>query len=115
MTLRNNSPTSKEIKNLRRLIKTVCDDRQAVAQSLLLEIEFMSKTLIKLKEEVELEGPTSVIVQGSQTLPCINPSLKAYTSLIQRFGVIYKQLTDLLPQSEGTKEKDALLEFLKKY
>jgi len=115
MALERNPPISKEMRDLKKLLKQIPDDRKAVAQSLYNELFFMDGTLTKLRNQILEEGPTSVLIQGPQEMPVQHPALKAYVALIQRFGVIYKQLTDLLPQSEGTKEKDALLEFLKKY
>jgi len=115
MVLGRNPPITKEMRDLKKLLKQIPDDRKAVANSLYNELLFMDGTLTKLRNQILEEGPTSVLIQGPQEMPVQHPALKGYIALIQRFGVIYKQLTDLLPQSEGTKEKDALLEFLKKY
>ena len=105
----------KEMKDLKLILEEVPEDRKPIAQSLYNELEFMQRTLVKLRAQVDLEGPTSVLVQGPQEMPVQNPALKGYAVLIQRYGVIYKQLTDLLPKSEGAEKSDALVDFLNRY
>ena len=103
----------KNLNGLRKLIKTIPKDRQAIAESLYNELVFMQKTLLKLKEQVEGEGPTAMFKQGKQEFIREHPALKGYNTTIQRYSLLYKQFTDLLPPSNNIPQTDPLLEFLK--
>lgn len=104
---------SKNMKKLKKLVKQVPKDRQPIAESLFKELIFMETTLIKLKEQISLEGPTAMFKQGAQEFLREHPALKGYNTTIQRYSLLYKQLTDLLPDSADKKEEDPLLDFLK--
>lgn len=104
--------TSKEMKELKKILKQIPKDRQAIAQSLYDELEFMQQTLSRLKEQVLAEGPTAMFKQGKQEFLREHPALKGYNTTVQRYSLLYKQLVDLLPPAAQT-QKDALLEFIK--
>ncbi|EPY2274573.1 hypothetical protein ACXAUS_003473 [Clostridium sporogenes] len=108
-----NIEISKEMKKLNKILKEVPKDRQPIAQSLFEELAFMQKTLVKLKEQIEKEGPTSMFKQGKQEFLREHPALKGYNTTIQRYSLIYKQLTDLLPPTTGTNKSDPLIDFIK--
>lgn len=108
-----NIEISKEMKKLDKILKEVPKDRQPIAQSLFEELVFMQKTLVKLKEQIEEEGPTSMFKQGKQEFLREHPALKGYNTTIQRYSLIYKQLTDLLPPTTGTNKSDPLIDFIK--
>ena len=104
---------SAELRKLKRILKEIPKDRQPIAESLFNEISFMEKTLVKLKDQVEAEGVTTVFKNGSQEFVKEHPALKAYNTTIQRYSLLYKQITDLLPPTVPKEEKDALLDFIK--
>lgn len=106
-----NIEISKEMKKLSKILKEVPKDRQPIAQSLFEELVFMQKTLVKLKEQIEEEGPTSMFKQGKQEFLREHPALKGYNTTIQRYSLLYKQLTDLLPPTTGTDKSDPLIDF----
>jgi hypothetical protein len=108
------APTSKNMKDLKKLLKQIPADRQAIAQSLYNELEFMQKTLVQLKETIERDGPTAMFKQGVQEFLREHPALKGYNTTVQRYSHLYKQLTDLLPPAAGPQQKDPLLDFIKK-
>ncbi|EPY2304111.1 hypothetical protein FDF18_15310 [Clostridium sporogenes] len=108
-----NIEISKEMKKLSKILKEVPKDRQPIAQSLFEELVFMQKTLVKLKEQIEEEGPTSMFKQGKQEFLREHPALKGYNTTIQRYSLLYKQLTDLLPPTTGTDKSDPLIDFIK--
>ncbi len=105
--------TSKEMKKLKTLLKQIPEDRQPVAQSLYNELAFMQKTLETLKAQIDEEGPTAMFKQGAQEFLREHPALKGYNTTVQRYSLLYKQLTDLLPASAGTPEEDPLLAFMR--
>lgn len=103
---------SKEMKELKKILKAVPEDKQPIAQSLFTELVFMQNTLIKLKENIQVEGETVLFKQGQQEFMKANPSLKAYNDFIQRFSSVCKQTIDLLPEVEKVDCSDPLKEFL---
>lgn len=104
---------SKDMKQLKELLKQIPKDRQPIAESIYNELSFMQKTLNSLKKQVEEDGPVSMFKQGSQEFLREHPALKGYNTTVQRYSLLYKQLTDLLPPAEAPKETDPLLEFIK--
>ncbi|RXM73642.1 hypothetical protein DP144_13910 [Clostridium tetani] len=108
-----NTEISKELKKLKKIIKNIPKDRQPIAQSLFEELVFMQKTLVELKKQIEEEGATSMFKQGKQEFLREHPALKGYNTTIQRYSLLYKQLTDLLPPTTGTDKSDPLIDFIK--
>lgn len=104
---------SKEMKELKRILNQIPADRQAIAQSLYNELEFMQKTLVKLREQVEADGPTAMFKQGAQEFLREHPALKGYNTTVQRYSLLYKQFTDLLPKPDNNPPEDPLLKFIK--
>jgi hypothetical protein len=99
---------------LKRLIKQVPADRKPIADSLFKELTFMEKTLTELKKAIKTEGPVSMFKQGQQQFLRENPALKSYNTTVQRYSLLYKQLTDLLPPSVQPEAFDPLTDFIKK-
>lgn len=88
-------------KDIKKLLENMPQDRQPIAKALYTEIEFMQRTLIKLRDAIDQEGPVE--------LP---GALKNYNATVQKYSVLYKQLVDLMPEVKATKT-DELLDFLK--
>lgn len=103
----------KDIKQLSKLVKLVPDERKPIAEKLVREIAFMGQTLDKLKTVVEENGTLDLFKQGSQEFIRESPALKAYNTTIQRYSLLYKQLTDLMPKQAQENADSALYEFLK--
>lgn len=108
-----NKDISKDMRDLKRILKEIPKDRQPIAQSLYNELLFMQRTLIKLKVQIDDEGPTAMFKQGSQEFLREHPALKGYNTTIQRYSLLYKQVTDLLPISVAPQKSDPLLDFIK--
>lgn len=101
-----------QVRKLKALLKEVSADRLAVAQSLVEELCFMQRTLEKLRQQVDEEGGTALFEQGKQCFLREHPALKAYSTLVQRYSLLYKQLVDLLPKSVQPQAQDALAAFV---
>ena len=65
MTSSKNTVISKDMKELKRILKQIPKDRQAIAQSLYNELEFMQQTLVKLREQIEQDGPTAMFARSA--------------------------------------------------
>ncbi|KYH30746.1 hypothetical protein CLTEP_25120 [Clostridium tepidiprofundi DSM 19306] len=113
VTSKKNINLSKDMKQLKKLLKDIPKDRQPIAQSLFNELSFMQKTLVKLKEQIEEDGPVSMFKQGKQEFLREHPALKGYNTTIQRYSLLYKQLTELLPPIEEKEKSDPLIDFIK--
>ena len=100
-----------DMQELKQTIANLQGDKRAIGLSLFQELEFMQETLKTLKETIQKEGPTAMFKQGSQEFMRENPALQAYNKTVQRYGVLYKQLNDLLPTEET--KSDELLDFIK--
>lgn len=108
-----NTDISKEMKQLKKILKVIPKDRQPIAQNIYNELLFIQNTLDKLKGEVEEQGTTTLFKQGQQEFIRENPALKGYNTTIRNYSNLYKQLIDLLPPVEPVQEVDPLLSFIK--
>ncbi len=108
-----NKDISKEMKQLKRILKVIPKDRQPIANNIYNELLFIQRTLDNLKNEVEENGTTTLFKQGQQEFIRENPALKGYNTTIKNYSNLYKQLIDLLPPVEVAKEDDPLLDFIK--
>lgn len=113
MRLARDTTTSSEIKKLKVIMKNVPKERLPVAEALFNELEFMQKTLVILKAQIDEEGPTAMFKQGRQEFLREHPALKSYNTTIQRYSLLYKQLTALLPNVDEKPKSDALMDFIK--
>ncbi len=103
---------SREMKELKKILDQVPEDRQPIAKSLYKEIVFMENTLDTLKEQVEKDGPVSLFKQGKQEFLRESPALQGYNKTLQRYNQTIKQVVDLLPPAE-VETKDELMDFIK--
>lgn len=92
---------SLETDKLQEALRLIPEGRQIVGEKLLVEIEFLAGTLTQLKQAVMEEGVDSA-------------ALKTYNATIQRYALLYKQFSDLLPRQTADSGDNALLDFIKK-
>ena len=112
--MKKNKEISLDLSQFDEILKLIPSDRKTVAQNLINEIGFMTKTLNELKQTVERTGAVDLFKQGKQEFVRENPALKAYNTTIQRYSLLYKQLCDMLPkQSKETAADSELYKFIK--
>lgn len=111
MTKLVNIKTNADMRELKKLLKDVPEDRQPIAKSLYNELLFMQQTLSVLKQRVADEGPVSDFKQGKQEFLREHPALKAYNTTVQKYSLLYKQLMEIMPES-GQDSADELLSFV---
>lgn len=114
MEIKEDKQICKDIRQLNKMVKLVPDDRKHIAEKLAKELAFMAKTLDELKTTVEEHGAVDLFKQGSQEFMRESPALKAYNTTIQRYSLLFKQLTDLLPKQQPDNTDSALYEFLQR-
>ena len=67
------------------------------------------------KGKIKENGTVDHFKQGKQEFLRESPALKSYNTTIQRYSLLYKQLTDLLPPPEvDSKKKNEVLDFITK-
>lgn len=98
---------------MKAILEKIPPERRAIAGRLADELIFMQRTLQALKQEVEDNGAIELFKNGSQEMLRESPALKSYNTTIQRYGALYKQLTDLIPQEQEAQKSNALYDFLK--
>ncbi|WP_352399094.1 hypothetical protein [Anaerotignum sp.] len=103
-----------DMKQLKKMIKQIPEDRKPIAEKLAKEIVFMAETLDELKDTVKERGAVDLFEQGKQKFMRESPALKAYNTTIQRYSLLYKQFTDLLPKQTQDNTDSALYEFIKR-
>lgn len=93
-----NAGTCKDLEELDKIVALVPEDRRAVAERLADELAFMTTTLHSLREAIADRGAVELFEQGAQKFLRESPALKGYNTTVQRYSLLYKQLTDLLPK-----------------
>ena len=112
MDLDKDKVIAKELRNLKKLAKNVPSDKKIVADSIIKELSFMAYTLEELRQNVKQNGAVDYFVNGKQEMWRESPALKSYSTMIQRYSLLYKQLTDLLPKSSDVQNSSELIDFL---
>lgn len=66
--------------------------------TLIKELEFMKKTLTKLKKELNEKGVVTEMSQGKYSIERANPALTQYNAMIKNYQSTVKQINELLPK-----------------
>lgn len=82
--------------HIKSRINMMPPESQVLAGKLLDEIEFMAKTLKKMKHEIETNGPIleGVGSKGQNTVKA-NPTIAAYNATAKTYSTYIRQLCDL--------------------
>ena len=95
------------------ILKNVPEDKKPIAAKLIEELTFMEKTLKKLKEQIETYGEVEEFNQGAQNFLRESPALKGYNTMVQRYSVMNRQLTDLMHKSVVAEDSNPVYDFIK--
>lgn len=98
---------------LKKILERIPENKKAVAGRLADELIFLQATLTDLKQQIKERGTVEQFIQGKQNFLRESPALKSYNITLKSYSTLYKQLTDLLPKDQDTKEKNDLYDFLK--
>lgn len=103
-------------KELAEIKNSISEEKWKIADDLISELCFMKKTLDDLKKEIRRNGTIEHFEQGKQNFLRESPALKSYNTTIQRYGTIYKQLSDMVPKQNAgpEKETDGFDDFVKR-
>jgi len=95
------------------ILEKIPEDKKTIGRKLIEELSFMEKTLASLKREIEENGELEHFEQGKQSFMRESPALKSYNTTVQRYSVMYRQLTDLIGKSAEAEKSNAVYDFLK--
>lgn len=96
-----------------QILKKIPEDKRYIGEKLITELTFMERTLHRLREQIIESGEVEHFQQGKQDFLRESPALKAYNTTVQRYSVMYRQLTDLMGKSVEAEKSNAVYDFLK--
>lgn len=85
-------------KSLKKIFNKMSNEKGMLGLALIKELEFMKKTLTKLKKELSDKGVVTEMSQGKYSIERANPALTQYNSMIKNYQSTVKQINDLLPK-----------------
>ena len=97
----------------REILEKIPDDKKVIGKKLIEELSFMEKTLASLKRQIEENGELENFQGGKQDFLRESPALKGYNTTVQRYSVMYRQLTDLMGKTQEAEKSNAVYDFLK--
>lgn len=100
-------------KEYKVILAKIPEDKKVIGEKLVEELSFMEKTLASLKRLIEENGEMEHFQQGKQDFLRESPALKSYNTTVQRYSVMYRQLTDLIGKSQEAEKSNAVYDFLK--
>ena len=103
----------KKIAELEAILERIPEDKKYIGQKLVDELIFMQDTLTALKRKIRENGTEEEFVQGKQNFVRESTALKSYNTTVQRYGTLYKQLTDLMPKVPESDKSNAVYDFIK--
>lgn len=101
-----------EINRIKKFYKDLEKDKVKVVEGLITEASFMKLTLQELREDLFKNGMTELYENGPQVVNRERPETKIYSTMIQRYSNVMKQLIDYMPEEKQKEENDELKEFL---
>lgn len=96
-----------------QMIKKIPEDKRYIGEKLIAELTFIETTLKNLRAQISESGEVEHFQQGKQDFLRESPALKAYNTTVQRYSVMYRQLTDLIGKSPEAEKSNAVYDFLK--
>lgn len=102
-----------EFENLKNAFKAMGDEKGACGLKLLEEVEFLYRTMTRLRTQIEKDDLKEEMPQGSYAIQRTNPLLKTYNTTVKNYSSLVKQVCELLPAPEQSKNVgENLLKFV---
>lgn len=99
----------------KEILEKIPEDKRAIAEDIMKELIFIDETMAELKKTIKEDGVMVHFKNGSQEFDRENPALKQYNSFVQRYGSLYKQLTDLMGKTQEAENSNAVYDFVKEH
>lgn len=103
-----------EVNRLKKIYKEIEKDKVKTFDGLINNAAFLKVTLDELKENINKNGLTEWFEQGKQRFLTERPQVKIYTTMIQRYTQVMKQLIDVMPEEKKEEEENELSAFMAK-
>lgn len=103
----------KKVPEFERILERIPEDKKYIGQKIIEELIFMQDTLTTLKRKIKENGTEEQFTQGKQNFVRESSTLKSYNTTVQRYGTLYKQLTELLPKTQEAEKSNAVYDFVK--
>lgn len=96
-----------------QILRKIPEDKRYIGEKLIVELTFLERTLSRLRAQIIETGEVEHFQQGKQDFLREAPALKAYNQTVQRYSVMYRQLTDLMGKSSEAEKSNAVYDFLR--
>lgn len=103
-----------EVNRLKKIYKDLDKDKSKTFDGLINNAAFIKITLEELRENLSRHGYTEIFVQGEQCFQRERPEVKIYTTMVQRYTQVMKQLIDVMPPGKKEEENKGLESFMNK-
>jgi hypothetical protein len=105
----------KEMNKLKKLFSALPKNKMKAVEGLIREAAFMRVTLEEARHIIDQTGILETFKQGKQSFLREHPATKVYNTMIQRYATVCKQLFDMIPDPDASKQAaDELMAFVKK-
>lgn len=99
---------------IKKTYKELPKEKVKVVEGLINEAAFMKITLEETRETLMTEGTTELFEQGEQRFTRKHPCVDIYTTMINRYSTVMKQLIEFMPPEEKKEKTDELMAFVKR-
>ena len=117
-------PTEEEIKakervvraekrRLKSLLEDLPENKKKAAEGLIDECAWMRATLKQYREYITTVGLIDVMPQGNYSIKREHPAVRSYSTMVQKYAAVCKQLFDMLPSKVPIPDDDDFDEFRK--
>lgn len=104
--------TMNEFSSIKTTLTLMNNEQGVCGLKLLEEIEFLYRTMTRLRKEIEQDDLKEDMPQGSYSIQRTNPLLKTYNTTVKNYASLVKQLCDLLPEQSKKDAGENLLKFV---
>lgn len=100
-----------EKRRLKSLLGDLPENKKKAAEGLIDECAFMRATLKQYREYITTEGLIDIMPQGDYSIKREHPAVRSYSTLVQKYATVCKQLFDMLPTKVAVPDVDDFDEF----
>lgn len=95
-----------EKRRLKSLLGDLPENKKKAAEGLIDECAFMRATLKQYREYITTEGLIDIMPQGDYSIKREHPAVRSYSTLVQKYATVCKQLFDMLPTKVAVPDVD---------
>lgn len=114
MNIQINERQKKEKNRLKKIYKTLPEDRRKNAEKLIERAAYMLYSLQEMEQKIDEDGLLITMSQGKYDIERAHPLLSAYNAMVKNYTAVIKQLNDMLPPTEQDSAGQALMAFVTK-